>query len=108
MKKLHHQSSGYVTKEWRGQQHAREAVESTASGATSTIQAMSSMLTGRMKKKMEEPILDWRVDQSIQKSSVFQHTTGVKGNSYSSVIGLFSYKSNSNNKSQVFIQPATA
>jgi len=42
MKKLHHQSSAYITMEWRGQQHAREAVESTASSATSTMQAMSS------------------------------------------------------------------
>jgi len=32
----------YITMEWRGQQHAREAVESTASSATSTMQAMSS------------------------------------------------------------------
>jgi len=32
----------FITMEWRGQQHAREAVESTASSATSTIQAMSS------------------------------------------------------------------
>jgi len=31
-------SSAYITMEWRGQQHAREAVESTASGATSTMQ----------------------------------------------------------------------
>jgi len=42
MKKPHHQSSGYITVEWRGQQHAREAVESTASGATAAMQATSS------------------------------------------------------------------
>jgi len=42
MKKLHHQSIAYIIMEWRGQQHAREAVESTASSATSTMQAMSS------------------------------------------------------------------
>jgi len=42
MKKLHHQSVAYITMEWRGQHHAREAVESTASSATSTIQTMSS------------------------------------------------------------------
>ena len=29
MKRLHHQSIAYITMEWRGQQHAREAVEST-------------------------------------------------------------------------------
>jgi len=58
--------------EWRGQQHAREAVESTASSATSTTQAMSSLLTARMKKSMEDSIPEWRVDLSIQKSSVFQ------------------------------------
>jgi len=29
MEKLHHQSIAYITMEWRGQQHAREAVEST-------------------------------------------------------------------------------
>ena len=38
MKRLHHQPIAYITMEWRGQQHAREAVESTASGATSTMQ----------------------------------------------------------------------
>ena len=32
--RLHHQPSAYITMEWRGQQHARGAVESTASGAT--------------------------------------------------------------------------
>jgi len=31
-------SIDYITVEWRGQQHAREAVESTASSATSTTQ----------------------------------------------------------------------
>jgi len=31
-------SVAYITMEWRGQQHAREAVESTASSATSTTQ----------------------------------------------------------------------
>jgi len=46
MKKICHQSIAYITMEWRGQQHAREAVESTASIATSTIQAST-----RMKKK---------------------------------------------------------
>jgi len=50
MKRLHHQSIAYITMEWRGQQHAREAVESTASSATSTIQAMSA---AQMKKNME-------------------------------------------------------
>jgi len=35
-------SIDYITMEWRGQQHAREAVESTASSATSTMQTMSS------------------------------------------------------------------
>jgi len=44
--------------EWRGQQHAREAVESTASSATSTTQAMSSLLTARMKKNTELLIPD--------------------------------------------------
>ena len=38
MKKLCHQSVAYITMEWRGQQHAREAVESTAPSATSTTQ----------------------------------------------------------------------
>jgi len=32
----------YITMEWRGQQHAREAVEPTASGATAAIQATSA------------------------------------------------------------------
>jgi len=31
-------SMAYITMEWRVQQHAREAVESTASGATAVIQ----------------------------------------------------------------------
>ena len=93
MKRLHHQSIAYITMEWRGQQHAREAVESTASSATSTTQ-ITSLSAARMKKFMEEFIPDWRVDQSIQKSSVFQYTTRVEGSSYNSVIGLFSYKSN--------------
>jgi len=31
-------SIDYITMEWRGQQYAREAVESTASSATSTTQ----------------------------------------------------------------------
>jgi len=31
-------SMAYITVEWRAQQHAREAVESTASGATAAIQ----------------------------------------------------------------------
>jgi len=84
----------YITMEWRGQQHAREAVESTASSATSTTQ-ITSLSAARMKKFMEEFIPDWRVDQSIQKSSVFQHTTRVEWSSYSSTIGLFSYKSKS-------------
>jgi len=39
--------------EWRGQQHAKEAVESTASSATTTKQPMKSMLTDRMKKDEE-------------------------------------------------------
>jgi len=42
IKKLHHQSMAYITMEWRVQQHAREAVESTASGATAAIQATSA------------------------------------------------------------------
>jgi len=42
MEKPHHQSIACITMEWRGQQHAREAVESTASSATSTTQTMSS------------------------------------------------------------------
>jgi len=67
----------YISMEWRGQQHAREAVESTASSATSTTQ-ITSLSAARMKKFMEEFIPDWRVDQSIQKSSVFQHTTRVE------------------------------
>jgi len=75
---LHHQSSGYITMEWKRWQHAREAVESTASSATSTTQAKSSLLTGRMKKKMEHLILipDWsrRVDdQSIHKRAQFSN-----------------------------------
>ena len=109
MKKLCHQSMAYITMEWRGQQHARGAVESTASGATSTIQVTSfpaSLSADRMKKSMEDSMPEWRVDLSIQKSSVFQYTTRVEGSSYSSVIGLFSYKSN-NNKFQVFLKPAT-
>jgi len=53
MKKLCHQPIAYITMEWREQQHAREAVESTASIATSTIQASS-----RMKKNMEQLRLD--------------------------------------------------
>jgi len=85
MKKLHHQSSGCIAVEWRAQQNARDAVESTASGATSTVQ-IASLSAARMKKKMEDPMLDWRVDQSIQKSSVFQHTTRVEGSSCSSAI----------------------
>jgi len=51
--------------EWRGQQHAREAVESTASSATSTIQTASRMkkniehlIPDRLKKDMEEHIPD--------------------------------------------------
>jgi len=56
-----------ITMEWRVQQHAREAVESTASSATSTIQAMSTarmkknlehLSPDRMKKSMEEHIPD--------------------------------------------------
>jgi len=35
-------SMAYITVEWRGQQHAREAVESTASGATAATQATSA------------------------------------------------------------------
>jgi len=93
MKRLHHQSIACINMEWRVQQHAREAVESTVSGATSTIQ-ITSLSAARMKKDMEEFIPDWRVDQGIQKSSVFQYTTRVEGSSYSSAIGLFSYKSN--------------
>jgi len=31
-------SMDYITMEWRGQQHASKAVESTASGATAAIQ----------------------------------------------------------------------
>jgi len=50
-------SIAYITMEWRGQQHAREAVESTASSATSAIQA-TSLSAARMKKKMEEFIPD--------------------------------------------------
>jgi len=94
--------------EWRGQQHAREAVESTVSGTTSTIQT-ASLSAARMKKNMEDSIPEWRVDQSIHKSSVFQYTTSntrVEGSSYSSVIELFSYKSN-NNKFQALTKPAT-
>jgi len=40
--------------EWRGQQHAREAVESTASSATSTIQALSSLGTAQSISDEEE------------------------------------------------------
>ena len=53
MKKLCHQSIAYITMEWRGQQHAREAVESTASGATAATIATSSS-ADRMKKNMEQ------------------------------------------------------
>ena len=73
--------------------------------------SMEHLIPDRMKKDMENSIPEWRVEQSIQKSSVFQHTasnTRVEGSSYSSVTGLFSYKSNSNNKFQVFVKPATA
>ena len=55
--RLHHQPSGYITMEWRVQQHASEAVESTASSATSTIQT-TSLSAARMKKSMEEFIPD--------------------------------------------------
>jgi len=78
-------SMAYITMEWRGQQHAREAVESTASSATSTIQ-ITSLSAAWMKKNMEEFIPDWRVDQSSQRISVFQYTTRVEGSSYSSVM----------------------
>jgi len=44
MKKLCHQPIAHITMEWRAQQHAREAVESTTSSATSTTQAMSSLI----------------------------------------------------------------
>jgi len=44
--------------EWRGQQHARKAVESTASSATSTTQ-ITSLSAARMKNNMEEFIPDW-------------------------------------------------
>jgi len=49
-------SSAYITMEWRGQQHAREAVESTASGATAATIATSSS-ADRMKKVQLIP--DW-------------------------------------------------
>jgi len=42
-----------ITMEWRVQQHAREAVESTASGATAAVQQPHHQ-SSRMKKKMEE------------------------------------------------------
>jgi len=47
-------SMAYITMEWRGQQHAREAVESTASSATSTIQAVSSLGTAQSRSDEEE------------------------------------------------------
>jgi len=62
--RLHHKPSGYITMEWRVQQHASKAVESTASSATSTIQTTSlstSLSAGRMKKNMEEIIPDWKL-----------------------------------------------
>jgi len=49
-------------------------------------QCNSYIIICRMKKNMEQLIPDWsrRADQSIQKSSVFQYTTGFEGSSYSS------------------------
>jgi len=70
--------------EWRGQQHAREAVESTASGATSTTQdasLLASLSAARMKKDMEEShtgLIKASRSKHPQKSSVFQCSARVK------------------------------
>jgi len=55
MKKLCHQSIAYITMEWRGQQHASKAVESTSIRRQGSNR--SHISTDRMKKKMEEPIV---------------------------------------------------
>jgi len=39
-------SMAYITMEWRGQQHAWEAVESTVSGATAAIQLHHHLQAG--------------------------------------------------------------
>ena len=43
MKKATSLASGNITMEWRGQQHASRAVESTASGATAAIPLTSPL-----------------------------------------------------------------
>jgi len=47
--------------EWRGQQHAREAVESTASSATSTIQLHHHLQAGSDEE--EDGRASYRIDQ---------------------------------------------
>ena len=66
-------ANGNITMEWRGQQHAREAVESTASGATAATIAYIITMTDRMKKGMEELRPDWQIDQSIQSRAQFSN-----------------------------------
>jgi len=50
-------SIDYITMEWRGQQHASKAVESTASSATAAINS-HIISSSRIKKKMEESTPD--------------------------------------------------
>jgi len=63
MKKLCHQSIAYITMEWRGQQHAREAVESTASSATSTIQEGLGTPQLGSDEEEEDGRVSYRIDQ---------------------------------------------
>jgi len=63
--------------EWRGQQHAREAVESTASSATSTTQEEELGTHQHRPDEEEDGRVSYRidqgelVDQSIQKELSF-------------------------------------
>ena len=69
-------SSGYITMEWRGQQHASRAVESTASGATAAIQLTSSQSTAQFRVQLGSATAMCMSSQyhHPHKSSVFQYS----------------------------------